>query len=394
MAPAPIANQWPEDGPRKLWSREIGDGFSTIVSDGRMLYTMYRGDDDQEVIAALDSATGETMWAHRYPAPFIEFEVEETHKETGKNRIAKQVTKFGTGPNSTPLLVNGRLFTLGFTGIMKCLEAASGKVLWSHDLYKDMGASYLRFGWATSPLAYGDTVIVLTGGKGQGVTAFKQATGDVAWQSSDLDASYSSPIVANVDGNDHLIAYMSNEIIGLDPTTGEVHWSLEHKNQYGTSIATPMWCPDNLLYFVNGGDEAGGRVVRLSAKDGKIAPEETWVNRKIRGGLSNPVRIGDYLYGPNSAGENAKLFTGFDLRTGEIAWQERGMPGPKCINAEGLLVVLDDDGNLYLVSADPEGIDVLGKTKLLESPAWTAPTLIGSRLYLRDRKTIMAIDLG
>lgn len=391
---APLANQWSEEGPKTIWSREIGDGFSTIVSDGPMLYTMYRGDNDQEVIAALDAASGETIWEQRYPAPFIEFEVDEIDKETGKKRIEKQVTKFGTGPNSTPLLVNGRLFTLGFTGIMKCLDAASGKVLWSHDLYKEMGATYLRFGWATSPLAYGDTVIVLTGGKGHGVTAFKQGTGEVLWQASDLDASYSSPIIANVHGQDHLIAYMSNEIIGLDPKTGDVHWNLVHKNEYGTSIATPMWCPDNLLYFVNGGDEAGGRVVRLSAKDGKVTPEEVWVNRKIRGGLSNPVRIGDYLYGPNSAGENAKLFAGFDLRTGEIAWQERGMPGPKCINAGGRLVVLDDDGNLYLVSAYAGGMDVLARFRMLESPSWTAPTLIGTRLYLRDRKTIKAIELG
>lgn len=391
---APIAEKWPEGGPQKLWSRELGDGFSTIVSDGRTLFAMYRGEQDQECIAALDASTGKTIWEHKYAAPFIEFEVDEIDKETGKKRIEKQVTKFGTGPNSTPLLVGGRLFTLGYTGIFSCLDAATGKVNWSHDLYKDMGATYLRFGWATSPLAYGDNVIVLTGGKGHGVTSFKQATGEVAWQSSDLDASYSSPILVNVGGRDHLVAYMSNEIIGMDPKTGEQHWNLEHKNEYGTSIATPLWCPDNLLYFVNGGDEAGGRVVRLAAKDDKIVPEEVWVNRKIRGGLSNPVRIGDYLYGPNSAGENAKLIVGFDLRTGEVAWQDRAAPGPKCINADGRLIVLDDDGNLLLIAANPEGMSVLSQTKLLESPSWTAPTLVGSKLYLRDRKVIMALDLS
>lgn len=390
----PIAAKWPENGPKKLWSRELGDGFSTIISDGHRLYVTYRDGSDQEVIAALDASTGKAVWEHKYAAPFIEFEVDEIDKETGKKRIEQQVTKFGTGPNSTPLLVGGRLYAIGYTGIMKCLDAATGKVIWAHDLYKDMGATYLRFGWATSPLAYGDTVIVLTGGKGHGVTAFKQTTGDIVWQSTDLDASYSSPIIAQVDGHDHLIAYMTNEIVGLDPKTGEQHWNLVHKNEYGTSIATPMWCPGNLLYFVNGGDEAGGRVVRLTAKGDKIVPEDVWVNRKIRGGLSNPVRIGEFIYGPNSGGENAKLFVGFDLKNGEIAWQERGIPGPKCVNLDGRLVVLDDDGNLALVSVDSKGMKVVSKTKLLESPAWTAPTVVGSRVYLRDRKTIMAVDLG
>ncbi|GMU33947.1 MAG: PQQ-binding-like beta-propeller repeat protein [Planctomycetia bacterium] len=252
---APIADKWPEGGPQKLWSRELGDGFSTIVSDGRTLFAMYRGEQDQECIAALDAASGKTLWEHKYAAPFIEFEVDEIDKETGKKRIEKQVTKFGTGPNSTPLLVGGRLFTLGYTGIFTCLDAATGKVNWSHDLYKDMGATYLRFGWATSPLAYGDNVIVLTGGKGHGVTSFKQATG-------------------------------------------------------------------------------------------------------------------------------------------EVAWQDRAAPGPKCINADGRLIVLDDDGNLMLIAANLEGMSVLSQTKLLESPSWTAPTLVGSKLYLRDRKVIMAMDLS
>lgn len=395
VADAQVAPAWPEDGPKKLWSRDLGDGFSTIVTDGATLYTMYRGEDGQESIVALSAANGDTRWEHKYPAPYIEVETDVIDMETGKKKTEPQVTKFGTGPNSTPLLVHGRLYTIGFTGIMHCLDARSGKPLWSHDLYKDLGATYQMFGWATSPIAYGNNVIVLTGGKGHGITAFDQTTGKVAWQATDYASSYSSPILVNVDGEDHLVAYMSTHVLGLCPKTGMLHWSLEHKNQFGSSIATPLWCPNNRLFFVNGGDTAGGRVVKLAkATDGKIGATDMWTNKKVRGGLSNPVRIGEYIYGPNSGGENVKLISAVKIEDGEVAWQERGVPGPKCLNLGERLIVLDDEGHLMLVDANPEGMKVLCKHKLLGEPAWTAPTLVGSRLYLRDRKTIMAVDLS
>lgn len=390
-----VAPAWPEPGPKKLWSRELGDGFSTIVTDGHTLYTMYRADAEHDAVVALSAETGATRWEYKYAAPYLSTETDVIDMETGKKKTEPQVTKFGTGPNSTPLLVNGRLYAIGFTGILNCLDAHSGKLLWTRDLYREIGATYQMFGWATSPIAYGDTVIVLTGGKGHGVTAFDQATGKTAWQATDYECSYSSPILVNVDGQDHLVAYMSKDIIGVCPKTGELHWSLEHKNQFGSTIATPLWCSGNRLFFVNGGDTAGGRVVKLArSADGKIMATDMWTNKKIRGGLSNPVRVGEFIYGPNSAGENVKLITAVSVENGEIAWQERGVPGPKCIVIGERFIVLDDEGNLMLVEANPKEMKVVSKTRLLEAPAWSAPTLVGNRLYLRDRKTVMALEVG
>ncbi len=378
-----LAAEWPEDGPNCLWRRELGDGFSTIVTDGRTLYTMYRKDDAREAVVALDAETGQTRWEFVYDAPYIE--VDEKNKQT---------TEFGTGPNATPLLIGNRLYTVGFTSRMHCLDTAGGRVIWSHDLYHDFGGTLLPFGYAASPIAYGNNVVVLVGGEGRGVMALDQATGDVAWQSTDSDCSYSSPILINVDGQNHLVAYMAGEVIGISPDTGEQHWSLRHANQFNTSICTPIWCPDNVLYFVTGGDEAGGRAVRLVKNGSRIRPEELWHNKRIGGSLNNSVRIGNYLYG-DGGGRVGKLIA-FDVRTGEIAWQQRGFPRIKSVYAAGAekLVLLDEDGHLILASADPGGLDVLARAKLLEKPAWTAPTMVGTRVYLRDRKTIMAVDLG
>jgi len=393
-----LSGQWPEDGPRKLWSREIGDGFSTIVTNGTTLYTMMRGQNDREVVIALNAGNGETVWEYTYPAPFLEAEVDEydekTGEKTGKKKTQKQVTKFGEGPNSTPLLVDGRLYTIGFTGKMHCLDAATGSVVWAHDLFNDIGANYLMFGWATSPIAYEDSIIVLVGGKGRGVMAFDKADGKVRWKSTDYDASYSSPILVKVDGEDHLVAYMASDVIGLSPKDGKLHWSTEHKNEYNTSIGTPISCPGQRLFFVNGGDEAGGRLVHLAKKDGKIQPREIWTNRKIKGGLNNAVLVGNYLYGPNSAGEGARFMVAISIEDGQIKWREREVTGAKGVFADGKLIILDHDGRLMLTTPSSRGLKIHSSIQALEKEAWTTPTLVGKTLYLRDRKTIMAMDLG
>jgi outer membrane protein assembly factor BamB len=385
VASGRLANAWPAEGPKRLWSRPLGDGYSTIVSDGATLFTMYRKDkeDPSERVIALDAATGATKWEHAYAAPYICLDPDDEDK--------KQTTQFGAGPNGTPVLVGGRLFTIGFTGKMCCLDAATGKEQWSHDLFKEYGATMLVCGYASSPIAYRDTIIALVGGKGHGLMAFDQATGRVVWKSGDMDCSYSSPVMASVDGEDHLVAYMAGEIIGASPKTGEIQWSLVHRNPTNANcICTPIACPNNCIYFVNGGDAAGGKMVRLEKKGGKIQPSEVWCNTKLSGGITDVVRIGDYFYGGNGRG----FFVGFHAKTGQIVWQERGYPSARAVAADGKLIVLDQDGRLTLVTATPGGLVQHGRTTLLEKEAWSAPTLIGTKLYLRDRKMIMGVELG
>lgn len=394
-----LPRSWPASGPTTLWKRELGDGYSSIISDGKTLYTMFRkgtvpsADDDdaaeegpkappeyeQETVIAIDAATGRTKWSYAYDAPFIE--IDEDHR---------QPTQFGFGPNSTPLLVGGRLFAIGHTSIMHCLDAETGRVLWRKDLYHDTEGSFLRFGYAVSPVAYKNTVIVLVGGEGQGVVALDQASGDVVWKSTDLPCSYASPVIVNVEGEDHLIAYLEGAIVGLSPTDGRVHWSLEAKSRFHTSISTPIWCPDDILYFVvRGGD--GARAVHLAHHGDHIQPEPVWNNHKIKGSLSDPVVVGGLLCG--AAGGSVGMMQAFDFRTGKIAWKKRGLAKVKPVRTPGKLVLLDGKGRLMLATATGEGITVHAEAQLLEEPAWTAPTVVGDKVYLRDKKSIMAVRL-
>ncbi|HEV3469467.1 MAG TPA: PQQ-binding-like beta-propeller repeat protein [Pyrinomonadaceae bacterium] len=370
-----LAAVWPEKGPRQLWKRELGEGYSAIVSDGPTLYTMYsRG--DQEVVVALAADTGKTVWEHAYDAA-----------AQGMNY------EFGRGPHSTPLLASGRLFSVGSTAKMHALDAKTGKVLWSHDLWKEFGGTKLDRGYSCSPVAYKGTVIVFVGGRGQAVMAFDQKDGRVAWKRQDMEMSPNSPLIINVGGQDQLVAFMGAQVAGLDPSNGDLLWSYPHPTDFGLNISTPVWGDDGLL-FISSGYSGGSRVLRLTrGKDGKTTPEELWFHRRLRVHHGNAVRLGDYVYG--SSGDFGPAFVAaVDVKTGQMLWQDRSFSKANFVLADSRLIILDEDGNLALAAPGPAGLKVVSKFPLLEKTAWTVPTLVGTRLYVRDRRSIVAVDLS
>ncbi len=374
-----LASQWPESGPKKIWSRSLGEGYTSILVDDGKLFTMYRVGDD-EIVVCLDAATGETRWEHKYGAPVPE----------GMD------TQFGRGPNATPTITEGKIYTLGVSGILHGLAAATGKVIWSHDLLKEYSAKTPQFGFAASPLIYKDRLIVPGGGKDAGVLAFKLSDGTLLWKKYDFGGEekgdvYSSPIAINLDGEDQIVLLAGREVFGFDPSTGEQKWTHEHINQWSTNICTPIWGDDHMLYVSSGG-EAGSRGLRLQ-KDGSVTKvEEVWSTRKMAVGQGNAVRSGNYVFA--SSGDGPAFVTAINLADGKLAWRERGFGKATMVHGDGKLIILDEDGNLALTAPTPEGLNVHTKTQLLKKPAWTAPTLVGKTLYVRDKVNIMALDLG
>lgn len=399
---AGLAEQWPADGPPKLWRRELGDGYSTILVDGKVLYTMYRVDED-EFSVALDARTGETLWEHKNPSP-----------------KTPQMEQYGPGPHSTPLLVGNRLYTVGTNVVMHCFDKRTGKVLWRRDLVEEFGAPVPGYGYGCSPTAYGDTVILPVdrqreeesaesdeGGEGedkqvaedkpkkkverQTLIAFDQKTGEVIWKNQDIPISYSSPILTEMDGEEHLILLTEKELVGFDPANGDLLWRHATEPE-GSNLSTPVWNGENLV-FCSSAYDAGSRVFKLEKKDGKIVPEQLWYNRKMRVHHANVIRIGDYIYG-SSGDFGPAFFVGINMNTGKVAWRQRGFKKATCVYGDGKLIILDEDGNLALTTVTPEGMTVHSKCKVTERLSWTTPTLVGKTLYVRDRKHIMALDLG
>lgn len=374
-----LVNSWPAAGPPRLWARALGEGYSSLVAVGGSLYTMYRVEED-EIVVALDATTGETLWEHRYPAPLLEEMDYGTWLRQG-----------GAGPFSTPLVLGDSLYAVGVTGKFHVFDRSTGEIRWSHNLHEkfDMAGYH---GYASSPIAYGDNVLLPVGGRGQAVVAFDRHTGAVAWKNQDFRLAPASPILIDVEGQDQLVVFAFHAVFGLNPRNGDLLWSHPHETSYGLNISTPVWGDGNLL-FVSSAYNGGSRALRLERAGGKTTPKEVWFSNRLRLHFGNAIRIGDLVLG-TSGDFGPAFFIAVDVETGEELWRERTFGRSQMLHAEGKLVIVDETGDLALATATGEGLTVHARTELLTENAWTPPTLAGTRLYVRDRRNVVAVELG
>jgi outer membrane protein assembly factor BamB len=371
-----LAASWPAGGPARHWSRPLGDGYSSIVVDEGKLFTLYR-QGKQEIVVALDASTGQTIWEYSYDA--------------GLSKEFEELGPEGEGPRATPLVAGNQLFTAGVTGKLLCLDKQTGRVNWARELIREFGGALSVNGYAGSPLAYRDSVILMVGGKGQSIVALNQKDGSVKWSKHDFKNSLSSPILIDVDGQTQLVAFMYGELAGVDPDTGDLLWSHPHPTEMGRNISTPVWGEDNLLFCSSAAD-GGSRVLKLARDGSRTTVREVWFHRQMRVQFGNVIRLGDYVYG--SSGETGPAFlTAANVKTGEIIWRDRNFSRASLLYADGRFIILDEEGNLALATPGADGLRVQARATLLSKPSLTVPTLVGTRLYARDRKTIMALDL-
>lgn len=369
---AKIIDKWPDAGPKTLWKRDLGAGYSSIVAANGTLYTMYRTGDDENVIA-LEADTGKTKWTHTYAAPI------PSDAETG----------FGKGPNATPLIAGERVVTLSFDGRVHCLDRNTGKVLWTTHLVKDQGGRFVQFGFASSPLLHRDMVILPVGAKGKALAAFTLADDKIRWSSGGFENSYSSPIIVDVGGKKQITLVSTKDILGFDADTGEELWSHAYKNQWDCHCTTPVDCGDGRVFYPS---FEGGILLKLAAGKDGTEVKELWTTRKIGTGQNTVVRAGDYLYGAGGS-DRASFLCCARLDNGEVAWRER-VPQCNTIVAGGKLILLDENGTLRIAPAAHEKYAPACEASILEAKAWTTPTLVDGRLYLRDQKSIMAADVS
>ena len=372
---AELATSWAESGPPTLWSRPLGEGYSAILFESGRLYTMYR-DGTDEVVVALDARNGATIWEHRYR--------QELHP--------KHLSQYGDGPRSTPLLLDDRLFTVGVAGRLLALDKASGDLLWSRELWgEEVGGEFQGSGYSSSPLGHGGRVIVPVGGERAGLAAFDAATGSRAWSSGGSRNSYSSPTLLQIAGRAQLVSFMAEEVVALDPESGAPLWSYPHANQWGHNIHLPAVAGGDIVFLSS--PQVGSRGLRIVPDGEAYRAEELWSNRRVQLYHVSSIQEGDWVYG--STGVSSPAFmVAVNLRTGETAWRERGMAKANCVEADGRLVILDEDGSLHLATATPEAFSIEARTQLFDGVSWTVPTIVGTTLYARDTERIVAVDLG
>jgi outer membrane protein assembly factor BamB len=371
-----LKDSWPASGPRVVWKRPLGEGYSSPVVEDGVLYTMY-GKRGEEVVIAANAETGVTLWEQTAPMTF--------------QSDAQQ--EMGNGPYSTPLIVGNRLFTTGVAGRLQCLDKKTGKLLWTEQLWTDHRGSRLMYGYASSPIAFRETVIVPVGGPGKSVMAFQQADGKIAWGKNDFGNVYSSPILINVGGLEQLAVLMDGAMLAVNPNNGDLQWQVPFKADYSIAVATPVWGPDNLM-FVSSEYNAGTKVIALERSGTQTKATELWSNIRLRLHHGNAMRIGDAVYFTSGGKGSQAILSAVDIKSGKVLWQERSIAKATFVWADRKLITLDQDGNLMIAYPSTEGFKIAAKAALLTSLAWTPPVLVGTRLYIRDRRTMMAVDLG
>ena len=381
-----LADSWPEGGPKKLWQRVLGTGYSSIVVDDGALYTMYRQSktNNYEYTIALDAASGETIWRKRNLAT-----IPRSTADHGKEF---------TGPNATPLIVADRLYTLGRNAMLHCYQKTDGAILWKHRLRKDFGAQIETCGYSCSPIPYGNTIIVPVGrtaddkSEGNSLVAFDQSTGDVVWRSQTFRINHSSPILINFEGEDQYVLCTKEALIGVNPANGELLWKHAYSSeQFAGIFATPLWNGKDTLFFSS---REIGCAVRLLKGDSGTTVQQVWSDNKVPMGMGTPVLMGNMLLGSKRGGGVETPFLAVDAKTGSRLWLKRIFPTAVAIGGDGKLIILDHTGKLGLATVTTEGVTVHSQCQITERWSFTAPTLVGTTLYLRDEKHIMALDLG
>lgn len=371
---AGLAATWPEQGPKVLWNRPLGEGYSGIAVAGPAAYTMFkRGDED--ITAALDAKTGKTLWEYA------------TSRKTDRSLDLGP----GPGPHSTPLITGGRVFAVNTVGILHALDAKTGKLVWSHDLWREFNGAKLDRGFAASPMAWKDNIILPVGGAGQSLMAFRQKDGTVAWKAGSIGGTFSSPLLIDMSGLTQLVVFFGKAVAGFNPDNGDPQWSFPHSTDYDLNISVPVWGPDNIL-FISSAYGGGSAAIQLTREGLQTKVKELWAHKRMRLHHNNAIRTGDLVFGSSGDFGPAPL-TAVNVKDGKVVWQDRALGKCSLIQAGAQTILASEDGEIALASLTPTGLKLISRVQLLRHNAWTAPALAGGVLYVRDRHSIGAVSL-
>jgi len=368
--------QWPATGPPELWRRPIGEGYTSPVAiDGRLVVFHRMG--DEEIVESINAESGETEWTYAYPTSYVcKYE-------------------YSDGPASSPVVEHDRIYTLGAEGELVCLDGA-GSPLWQRSIAREYHVPEALFGVGGSPLLEGDQLIINLGGTepAAGIIAIDKHTGRTLWTATDHRASYSTPVAATIHRRRMVFVLTDDGLVALDPANGRVFWSIPFRARTVDSpnATSPAVSGDTVL--ISMGNGLGSLVVRV-LPDGSY--EELWRDRRVLDSQWNNLVIVDgFIYGyasTRAAGEN---FRCVELATGKLAWKWRSdLRRGASLAAQEHMILFGEFGHLGSMKIDPAAPQLVSMTAepLLTKPCYTVPILYCGRLYLRNVKTLLCLDL-
>lgn len=375
-----LADVWPSDGPNVAWKKQVGSGYSGVAVAAGRVYLFHR-QGAKEILEALDAATGMSLWS-----------------ESSATTFRPQVGG-GDGPLCVPVVAEEVVVTYGAQGVLTARAAATGKLIWQRKTHEEFDAQEGYFGAGSTPLVSAGKVIVNVGGTkvaGKkadcGIVAFRLDTGEPVWMATAEPASYASPVEVEVGGKPQVLIVTRYQCLLVDPATGTVAWRFPFGMRGPTvNAATPVASgADRLLVTASYGI---GSV--YAAFDGQ-GVKPVWDGTvTLASQYCTPIVIGTHAYclDGREDGPPGDLKC-FEVATGKVAWQEKGFGYGTLLAADGKLLVAGNDGGLALVRASPAKLEILGRARPLAGSVRALPALAGGRLYLRDDKTLVALDVG
>ena len=366
-AGARLRTNWDAAPPKQVWRRLVGPGWSSLAGAGELIYTQeQRG--EHELVSAYRLSTGEPVWRHQDAARFYE-------------------SNGGAGPRGTPTIHDGRVYTMGATGIVNALDAITGAPIWTKNAETDTGASRPMWGFAASPLVVGDMLVTAASGR---LAAYDLANGTLRWTQKTVGGGYSSPQVATLDGVQQILMASGGGLtsVGLD---GAVLWNVSGADAVG--IVQPVALDDHSVVF-GPCDAMGGLGLRrlnlARNSDGSWKVEERWTSRGLKPYFNDYVLHKGYAYGFDGT-----ILSAINLDSGERVWKggRYGAGQMILLSDQDMLLVLSEEGDVALVSATSEKYNELAKFKAIEGKTWNHPVVVGDLLLVRNGEEMAAFRL-
>jgi outer membrane protein assembly factor BamB len=366
---APVLAKWPESGLPLVWRQPIGGGYASFVIAGGRAFTIEQRR-HQEAATAYDMATGRELWANTWDGEF-------------------QESMGGDGPRATPAWHDGRVYALGAAGELRCLDAASGKRIWSRNILTDNHAENLSWGMAAAPLIVDDKVIVLPGGlSGQSVAAYNKLTGEPVWKALDDKQAYTSPMLVTLAGKRQLLVVSASRMMGLTAENGSVLWEYPWTTGYDVNSAQPLVIGENRV-FISAGYDHGAAVVEITPAGDKFQVKEVWANKRMKNKFSGSVLHEGYIYGLDEA-----ILACVNAETGELKWKGGRYGYGQVLLAGGNLIVTTETGDVVLVKATPDSHQELARFHAVSGKTWNNPAISDGLLLVRNTTEMVCFRIG
>jgi len=364
-----LLKTWPKDGPKVLWTAALTGGYSSVaIADGR-LFTQTK-DQKEDLVVCFDAAGGKKLWEYRYACDYADFPSLDK--------------RFLTGPKATPTVNGDRVYAMGNTGLLLCLDARTGKPVWERDLLKLADRTCPEYGYCNSPFVVGNRLFVHPGGsKNNSVAALDKRDGSVLWTSLGERIGWATPIQIAVEGVPQIVYFTGESVVGVSPDEGKLSWRYPWKTAFDINAATPIYS-DGFL-FVSSNYGVGGALLRLKPN---ADPEVVWKNASMQNHFSTCVLQDGFLYG-----FSADRLRCVEFKTGKITWDHPELGKGSLLIADGHLIVLSEKGTLVLAQATPKEYVEEARCDPLDGTCWSVPVLANGKLYLRNEKKLLALDL-